>query len=157
MPAGNACTNLRRLKKYIYIYKKKLSVSIIGVGFVSGIHYRLIGLIRKRHDGITNSTWACQDGASWVFQSCSLDETPPPKHLVISVWRNNCAQPFIDLRCKSSRLPICNNKWPSAARAERDGGKKKEREKKKKKGILLAPNRFAWRRNRKKPSFANVF
>lgn len=37
------------------------------------------------------------------------------KHLVISVWWNYCAEPFIDLGCKTSRLPICNNKPPSAA------------------------------------------
>lgn len=85
------------------------SISIIVVGFISGIHYCLIGLIRKRHDCITNSTRACQDGFISI---------PVPfleKHLVISVWWNYCAQPFIDLRCKTSRLPICNNKPPSAA------------------------------------------
>lgn len=85
------------------------SISIIVVGFISGIHYCLIGLIRKRHDCITNSTRACQDGFISI---------PAPfleKHLVISVWWNYCAQPFIDLRCKTSRLPICNNKLPSAA------------------------------------------
>lgn len=85
------------------------SISIIVVGFISGVHYCLIGLIRKRHDCITNSTRACQDGFISI---------PVPfleKHLVISVWWNYCAQPFIDLRCKTSRLPICNNKPPSAA------------------------------------------
>lgn len=85
------------------------SISIIVVGFISGIHYCLIGLIRKRHDCITNSTRACQDGFISI---------PVPfleKHLVISVWWNYCAQPFIDLGCKTSRLPICNNKPPSAA------------------------------------------
>lgn len=56
------------------------SISIIVVGFISGIHYCLIGLIRKRHDCITNSTRACQDGFISI---------PAPfleKHLVISVW-----------------------------------------------------------------------
>lgn len=85
------------------------SISIIVVGFISGIHYCLIGLIRKRHDCITNSTRACQDGF------ISIPVLFLEKHLVISVWWNYCAQPFIDLRCKTSRLPICNNKPPSAA------------------------------------------
>lgn len=87
----------------------KLKPLIIVFGFISGIHYCLIGLIRKRHDCITNSTRGCQDGFISI---------PVPfleKHLVISVWWNYCAQPFIDLRCKTSRLPICNNKLPSAA------------------------------------------
>lgn len=85
------------------------SISIIVVGFISSIHYCLIGLIRKRHDCITNSTRACQDGF------ISIPVLFLEKHLVISVWWNYCAQPFIDLRCKTSRLPICNNKPPSAA------------------------------------------
>lgn len=38
------------------------------------------------------------------------------KHLVISVWRNCRAQPFIDPECKTSRLPICDDKPPSVAR-----------------------------------------
>lgn len=56
------------------------SISIIVVGFISGIHYRLIGLIRKRHDCITNSTRGCQDGF------ISIPEPFLEKHLVISVW-----------------------------------------------------------------------
>ena len=48
------------------------SVSIIVVGFISGIYYRLIGLIRKRHDCITNSTRARQNKLHQVFQWRSL-------------------------------------------------------------------------------------
>lgn len=57
-----------------------LTLLIIVFGFISGIHYCLIGLIRKRHDCITNSTRGCQDGFISI---------PVPfleKHLVISVW-----------------------------------------------------------------------
>lgn len=53
---------------------------MIVFGFISGIHYCLIGLIRKRHDCITNSTRGCQDGF------ISIPEPFLEKHLVISVW-----------------------------------------------------------------------
>lgn len=56
------------------------NISIIVVGFISGIHYSLIGLIRKRHDYITNSTRGCQDGF------ISMPVLFLEKHLVISVW-----------------------------------------------------------------------
>lgn len=102
MPAGSNGTMEVKTKACF-------SISIIVVGFISSIHYCLIGLIRKRHDCITNSTRACQDGF------ISIPVLFLEKHLVISVWWNYCAQPFIDLRCKTSRLPICNNKPPSAA------------------------------------------
>lgn len=73
MPAGSNGTMQVKTQAWF-------SISIIVVGFISGIHYCLIGLIRKRHDCITNSTRACQDGF------ISIPVLFPEKHLVISVW-----------------------------------------------------------------------
>ena len=63
-PEANGATEIKT--------RAGFSVSIIVVGFISGIHYRLIGLIRKRHDCITNSTRARQNKLHQVFQWRSL-------------------------------------------------------------------------------------